>query len=699
MLIADFLGIGEFIQGLLLKLTGLIYDAISWIYDIFLALAKTNIFKESDYKEIVDRIYIILGVFTLYILAYSLLTAVINPDKAEKSEFSAPNLIKKILTSLIIIVLLPTAFKYIFNVQNVILNQGIISRLILGGNSNYKRDVNNGGNNIAYYTYQAFFQPDADWCKQSGFNSKNCDKYVKSETSTSYQKIYNGMPLRELNAIMSNGENEERMSFKSYSAFAKNVQKDEISFNFLFSLLTGIVVFILLLIYCVDLGIRVFKLAFFQLIAPITVMCRVIPKQEKIFNSWLKSLLLTITDVFVKIGIMCFGVYAIQKLIDYFGEITTIETTTGRNLSFFQMNLMKGFLIVGIVLFIKQAPKLLKDIFGFEGTGGFLDTVKDTMRIGRTALGAGVGLHAGVHNLTNGLKGITNQKPKMAVKQAKTALKSGIGGLGSGAVRGIAAGAKSKSWKDFKNGKEEAFKKTEEKRKKRSLYKAQHGNMATGVAMGHIADRGRAISAWAGVGDTIADLDKDNAVIQNITGAEKELKDMTFSSMDSVLSSGSSKYDIDKYYSVSNLKQLHAALLAAQHQGDAKSIGIAQAEYDNFRKEWSEKMLKKVLANKATIDEMSQEQKTAFKDMIVAAYKVRGAWQDGLDKDYIKSAGLTSADFADDKDLSDLFEKSKDPRNPTKFDKARQNAGTQETENSIKKEQLRNTVKQEGKDK
>ena len=88
------------IYGILLTLDGAIYNLIDYVYDIFDFLAKTNIFSQSDYQVIVDRIFIILGLVMLFVLAYSLLKAVINPDEYAKGENSFANIIKNVIISL-----------------------------------------------------------------------------------------------------------------------------------------------------------------------------------------------------------------------------------------------------------------------------------------------------------------------------------------------------------------------------------------------------------------------------------------------------------------------------------------------------------------------------------------------------------------------------------------------------------------------
>ena len=95
------------VYNILLLIDGAIYNLIDYVYDIFNFLTGINIFSQSDYTEIVNRIYVILGLFMMFVLAYSLLKAIINPDDFAKGEHSFPNLIKNVIISLVIIVLLP----------------------------------------------------------------------------------------------------------------------------------------------------------------------------------------------------------------------------------------------------------------------------------------------------------------------------------------------------------------------------------------------------------------------------------------------------------------------------------------------------------------------------------------------------------------------------------------------------------------
>ena len=145
---------------ILLLIDGVIYNLIDRVYSIFEFLARLNLFGEEQYNAIVNRLYIILGTVMLFVLAYALLRAIINPDDFAKGEHSFPNLIKNLIISLIIIVLLPTIFTVAFNVQNAILNTGTITKVILGENNLGVQDGDvemEPGRMMAYYTFTSFW--------------------------------------------------------------------------------------------------------------------------------------------------------------------------------------------------------------------------------------------------------------------------------------------------------------------------------------------------------------------------------------------------------------------------------------------------------------------------------------------------------------------------------------------------------------
>ena len=381
------------VYNILLLIDGAIYNLIDYVYDIFDFLAGINIFDQSDYNEIVDRIYVILGLFMLFVLAYSLLRAVISPDDFAKGEASFPNLIKNVIISLVIIVLLPTVFSVAYNIQNVILNNETIPRLILGDNYEINEETYNtsAGKTMALGVFNAFFYPNAIICTDGASDQLTdeqlnaCKENIMSSNFTWYLPSTWGDEEHSLADI----ENYvlDGASFTNFTQFSDAVAENQISYTPLVSTLAGGFLLYLLLNFCFDLAVRVVKLAFYQIIAPIPVICRVIPggKMKDVFSKWVRQVISIFLEVFIRIAIMYLGVFIIVTIKDNFSSLNFGD------LSFAQKNITYALLIMGVIIFIRQAPKLLGELLNLD-TGGMKLGLMDKLAMGGVfAAGGAVG--------------------------------------------------------------------------------------------------------------------------------------------------------------------------------------------------------------------------------------------------------------------------------------------------------------------
>lgn len=380
------------LYNLLLMLDGAIYNLIDYLYDIFDFLAGRNIFSQDTYNDIVSRIYIILGVFMLFVLAYSLLKAIINPDDFAKGENSFPNLIKNVVVSLVIIVLLPTVFSVAFNIQNSILNNDTIPRLVLGTDYATNTDVYDAdaGRTMAYYTFMAFFHENEDWCGDPEVNGTGTVLTVGEEGTCADEIlgngalfVQNGLPLSEIRAGVLRED-----SFSNFSEFGEAVEEGQINYMFIISTFGGIFILYVLLNFCFDMALRVIKLAFYQIIAPIPVICRILPggNMKDVFSNWTKQVISIFFEVFIRIGIMNLGVFLITTIVKNFNGIPGLS-----DLSLTQGLIVQALLIMGVVTFIRQAPDLLSKLLKLD-TGGMKLGLMDKLAMGGVfAAGGAVG--------------------------------------------------------------------------------------------------------------------------------------------------------------------------------------------------------------------------------------------------------------------------------------------------------------------
>lgn len=145
-------------------------------------------------------------------------------------------------------------------------------------------------------------------------------------------------------------------------------------YKFLSATLVGIIVLFLLIIICVDVGIRAAKLAFLEVISPIPIISYVDIKESKLFSEWLKETITTYLQLFIRLAVIFFSILLFKAVFDGMAE------------NEFFVNI---FMIIGIILFTLQMPKLLCDLFNLKTENGFFSIIKNTLKftVGATAIG------------------------------------------------------------------------------------------------------------------------------------------------------------------------------------------------------------------------------------------------------------------------------------------------------------------------
>ena len=574
----------KYAYALFLKLDSVIYNFIRYIYGIFLDLTKINLFGMDDYNDIVARIYIILGLIMLFVLAYSLLKAVINPDNFAKGETSFSKLIQNVVVSLVIIAMLPTIFGLAFNVQSALLNQGTLTKIILSNDDeNGEKIMNEGGNEMSFYVFQAFFGPDESKCD----DVEDCSKEkIESSVGT----------LAEVDEKVLSGA-----SFGLYSNFADEVSSDDgkINYSFPLSTIAGIFVLWVLLNFCFDMALRTIKLAFYQIIAPIPVICRVIPggKLKDVFSKWVQQVISLFLEVFIRIGSIAFGVKMINIIVNKFNDGTFNDSLASNGA--FSTTLIKALIIMALVMFIKKAPELITKLFGLD-TGG--------MKLGlREKLAAGGGLMAGAALGT----GVGLMAKKIAATGQNVRNAKGIGGkakaLGAGVVTGGAAvatgmlrgGYKARGAKNFTDmrkasaGGVDATMQTGKKIKGTvDRYKAE-GKILPGITGtphnagviigGFVGDKWDKAKTYLGLSDGIQALQEEQSVIQEGMNFKKKLFDLVSDDSKVLTYQGLKKNaqekDIDSY--IKNIETEISALGFTQKdsQGYFKILANGNKEY------------------------------------------------------------------------------------------------------------------------
>lgn len=504
---------------LLLRLDGVIYNFICYIFDIFYYLCGLQLFTNDEYGDIVNRIYIVLGLVMMFVLAYSLLKAVINPDEFAKGENSFPKLVKNIIVSLVIIVILPTAFQICFNIQNSLLNYDVIPQLILGTDDSENYETVDGvptvggvpgGRIIAYYTFKSFLVPDTEKSICNGADEEACRDNIKGNGDLA---VTNGEALSLTNNLVLN----EKGSFSKYAEYSEAIRDGDLTYYFPISTVAGIFILYVLLNFCFDMALRVVKLAFYQMIAPIPVICRVIPggKLKDVFSKWLKQVISLFVEVFVRIAALTFGVFLIGIIVQKFNE--KLPGIDSLNL-IGQKTIVLALLIMSVIIFVKQIPKIIGEMFGIDTGGMKLGLMDKLAQSGALAAGSAI-LGAGGMLGRNAVKAVKNFKETKG-KSLGTRVGSALRGVGStlagttsGGIRGLRSGRNAKNWSDVKNAAKTSIDAATEKREKREADWTGHADKkhkyaatrflgtAGNVLMGHVTDTAGKVSRYFGIDD------------------------------------------------------------------------------------------------------------------------------------------------------------------------------------------------------
>ena len=140
----SFDSIGSFFSGLLsfifLALTNLVYGAINYVYQVYMAIASARLFSNNTFSSVVSRIYILFGVVALFLVAYALLMGIINPDK-EMGGISLKKVIPNIAIAIVGVAVVPFVFNYLYQFQDLVISKNVIGGIFFGNGADEDVDT------------------------------------------------------------------------------------------------------------------------------------------------------------------------------------------------------------------------------------------------------------------------------------------------------------------------------------------------------------------------------------------------------------------------------------------------------------------------------------------------------------------------------------------------------------------------------
>lgn len=417
--------------GLLRKLTIWIcipiYRLIKSFYLIFYNIANTRFLEDDTIQQLSANIYVLVSVVMLFAFSVTILSAIVNPDLLNDSKKGVAAAFKRAIIGLALMVVIPFAFDEIYAVQKNIMDNSLIEKIIVG--ADFRCDQNeegncttggNGGQVIAGNLISSVLYPVTDNVQISENISEKYEKMITTDIR------YIGAVAKHIN-VTTEGDNAYRSDFDD----------DDYAFNWdgLVAIIAGGATCYILLLFAIDMAIRVFKLAFLELTAPISIVAYM-ASGDKILKSWGQEVLKTFLDVFVRIAAIAFYLFLIKNLSTYMAKFE------GAEWSF----ILKVLLIVGMLIFVKQIPDLINNIFKTSlslkgGIGGRLGEMAVVGKQAQAAWGAvkqAAKLGAGAVGL--GLASVANPAAALGLGLAHHGWNKGFKKLGARAGKETAPG-------------------------------------------------------------------------------------------------------------------------------------------------------------------------------------------------------------------------------------------------------------------
>ena len=472
------------IRGFFFQLDSVIFGLIDDVYILLLKICRTSIFSSEFISEFSERIFAIAGIFMLFKVTMSLIHYVINPDDFSDKNKGFSTIAKRIVLSLALLVLVPYAFKEAYTLQTIILEENALMHLVFGTpkkdmlpNDNY---VEEAGRDIQFTLMSAFLQPNvAEFYGHSNFDLSACEvlydiadngiikhregsNYIYALNEACFGKYEGGIYDCDNSPLCQAFESWDNHQLDLYQTYAQAIAQQNysllmrkdlviatvddmyiIDYRLLLSTAVGIAIIYLFILFCIDIAVRSVKLGFLEMISPIPILSYIDPKSgdKGMLKKWFDLCWKSYLSLFMRLFALYLGVYAIT-IIGGYTDFITGEAIQGNWL-------LNVFMIVGILMFVKQLPKIIEDILGIKLDGKF--TLNPFKKIADEAFGGKQLLGAGAAGLAGGAAFGTNLLFSRG-KNPFRHLGSAIAGGFSAAGRGLAGAAKGEKFgKNFTN--------------------------------------------------------------------------------------------------------------------------------------------------------------------------------------------------------------------------------------------------------
>ena len=399
--------IGTFIKDALRSvaaaLDSLIYQVVSFLYKLFFFVSSTEIFQNDAVKNVSKNFQLLVAVVVMFSLSISLVNYIVNPDNMKSGKVPASKLVTKVITSLILLLTINIVFATAYRLQNTIIENNFVGKLILGDKAQ-SFDVESMGMSFSKSILSAFITDNPN-------KSGSVPQYNIQDANDLFNNILTKESQFHYLTDFINDKDDQGEYILNYNAL---------------SIPVGLFIGYILLTYVVGVGVRTVQLFYLQVIAPVPILFYVLPNGDDKLKKWTQQCITTYLDLFIRHLIIYLTIFLCSNLLSSDGRLIIPSGADEYK------NWIILALVIAIMLFAKKAPDLIKELFPAtsKASGDF------GLNLGKQFKGtaAGAVLGAGVGGIAGAATGLLSG--------------GGIGGMIGGFNRGAYGGLTGKKLSD-----------------------------------------------------------------------------------------------------------------------------------------------------------------------------------------------------------------------------------------------------------
>ena len=393
--------------GLLFAIDNVIYGFIPILYRLLLYLSNVDLVTGNvPVQALIQRVYILVGVFMLFRLSFSILNYIINPDAFSDQSKGFSNLVKRVLIAIVLLVGIPWIFKEGYVIQNKIITSGVLPRLILGESIEYSENAGNeeledaietSAKDVQFMLFGPFFsinyeekgdgedtgelevcRPTSEYPTSNilGTNgmaaNEACMKKIANLMDESTEVQSSGAYLSDFFRYEeTSGEIVDKRRFDNFGGLLPLTLENGnrvIKYYFIASTLCGGYLVFLLLSFCIDVAARVIRLFFLQILSPIAVISSIDPTSTgDRLKDWAKECVKVWASLFLRLLVIFLIIQLVRVISNsvYSGSIFSTGYSNSSALNAW----IYVFLILGVFQAAKSIPDFIEKATGIKMSG------------------------------------------------------------------------------------------------------------------------------------------------------------------------------------------------------------------------------------------------------------------------------------------------------------------------------------------